>query len=145
MITLPRATTYAGKVTAIFDLFITQHVVSVPCVFHQLLAVGRWFPPGTPLSTRKLISSLSFHCLDMTLAVAETLNPNKLKTSRPTEVYPWFLLVATLRNGSICHYAALDSSCCCCSLCELCVTGLDSQQAVQSHMTESPSQIQMSD
>ena len=45
--------------------------------FHQLLAVGRWFPPGTPVSsTRKLISS-SFHRLDMPLAVAEALNPNK--------------------------------------------------------------------
>ena len=45
--------------------------------FHQLLAVGRWFPPGTSVSsTRKLISS-SFHRLDMTLAVAEALNPNK--------------------------------------------------------------------
>ena len=43
--------------------------------FHQLLAVGRWFPPGAPVSsTRKLISS-SFHRLDMTLAVAEALNP----------------------------------------------------------------------
>ena len=41
----------------------------------QLLAVGRWFPPGAPVSsTRKLISS-SFHRLDMTLAVAEALNP----------------------------------------------------------------------
>ena len=41
---------------------------------------GRWFPPGTPVSsTRKLISSSSFHCLDMTLAVAEALNPNKPK------------------------------------------------------------------
>ena len=30
--------------------------------FHQLLAVGRWFPPGTPLSsTRKLISSSHHH------------------------------------------------------------------------------------
>ena len=45
--------------------------------FHQLLAVGRWFPPGTPVSsTRKLMSS-SFHRLDMPLAVAEALNPNK--------------------------------------------------------------------
>ena len=45
--------------------------------FHQLLAVGRWFPPGTPVSsTIKLISS-SFHRLDMTLAVAEALTPNK--------------------------------------------------------------------
>ena len=49
--------------------------------FRQLLAVGRWFPPGTPVSsTRKLISSSSsFHRLDMTLAVAEALNPIKLK------------------------------------------------------------------
>ena len=47
--------------------------------FNQLLAVSRWFPPGTPVSsTRKLISSSSsFHRLDMTLAVAEALNPNK--------------------------------------------------------------------
>ena len=46
--------------------------------FHQLLAVGRWFPPGTPVSsTRKLISSSSFHRLNITLAVAEALNPNK--------------------------------------------------------------------
>ena len=46
--------------------------------FHQLLGVGRWFPPGTPVSsTRKLISSLLFHRLDMTLAVAEALTPNK--------------------------------------------------------------------
>ena len=42
--------------------------------FHRLFAVGRWFPPGTPVSsTRKLISSSSFHRLDMTLAVAEAL------------------------------------------------------------------------
>ena len=47
-----------------------------PCI--ELLAVGRWFPPGTPVSsTRKLISSSSFHRLDMTLAVAGALNPNK--------------------------------------------------------------------
>ena len=50
-------------------------------VFFMLIglsAVGRWFPPGTPVSsTRKLISSSSFHRLDMTLAVAEALNPNK--------------------------------------------------------------------
>ena len=40
-------------------------------------AVGQWFPPGTLVSsTTKLISSL-FHRLDMTLAVAEALNPNK--------------------------------------------------------------------
>ena len=46
--------------------------------FHQLLGVGRWFPPGTPVSsTRKLISSSSFHRLDMTLAVAKALNPSK--------------------------------------------------------------------
>ena len=48
--------------------------------FHQLLAVGRWFPPGTPVSS---IRKLTFHHhhphrLDMTLAVAEALTPNKL-------------------------------------------------------------------
>ena len=33
---------------------------------------------GTPVSsTRKLISSSSFHRLDMTLAIAEALNPSK--------------------------------------------------------------------
>ena len=56
-----------------------------PCVcdtFHQLLAVGRWFFPGTPVSSiRKLISSPSFHRLDMTLAVAEAVNINKPKPS----------------------------------------------------------------
>ena len=46
--------------------------------FLQLLAVGRWFPPGTPVSSsRKLISLTSFHRLDVTLAVAEALTPNK--------------------------------------------------------------------
>ena len=47
-------------------------------IVRQLLAADRWFPPGTPVSSsRKLISSSSFHCLDMTLAVAEALTPNK--------------------------------------------------------------------
>ena len=51
--------------------------------FHQLLAVGRWFPPGTPVSsTRKLISS-SVHRLDMTLVVAEALTPNKPNQTNP--------------------------------------------------------------
>ena len=55
---------------------------------HQLLAVGRWFPPGTPVSsTRKLISSSSFHRLDMTLAVAEALNPNKPNQTGKLLVY----------------------------------------------------------
>ena len=59
---------------------------------HQLLAVGRWFPPGTPVSsTRKLISSSSFHRLDMTLAVAEALNPNK-----PNQLY--FLTLSDLER-----------------------------------------------
>ena len=56
--------------------------------FHQLLAVGRWFPPGAPVSsTRKLISS-SFHRLDMTLAVAEALNPNKPNQTNFTKSHP---------------------------------------------------------
>ena len=55
--------------------------------FHQLLAVGRWFPPGTPVSsTRKLISSSSFLRHDMTLAVVEALNPNK---PNQTIIYLW--------------------------------------------------------
>ena len=46
--------------------------------FRQLLATGQWFPPSTPVpSNRKLISSSSFHHLDMTLAVAQALNPNE--------------------------------------------------------------------
>ena len=57
--------------------------------FHQLLAIGRWFPPGAPVSsTRKLISSSSFHRLDMTLAVAEALNtdkPNQLQMALQKE------------------------------------------------------------
>ena len=54
----------------------------------QLLAVGRWFPPGTPVSsTRKLISS-SFHRLDMTLAVAEALNPNTPNQNHGVLTYP---------------------------------------------------------
>ena len=60
--------------------------------FHQLLAAGRWFPPGTPVSsTRKLISSSSFHRLDMTLAVAGALNQwtNK-KGLRQSEVWKLF-------------------------------------------------------
>ena len=48
---------------------------------------GRWFPPGSPVSsTRKLISSSSFHRLDMTLAVAEALTPNKPNQSNISEV-----------------------------------------------------------
>ena len=35
--------------------------------FHLLLAVGRWFPPGTPVSSTKKLISSSFHRLDMTL------------------------------------------------------------------------------
>ena len=42
--------------------------------FHQLLAVGRWFPPGTPVSSTRKLTSSSFHYFDMTLAVAEALN-----------------------------------------------------------------------
>ena len=53
----------------------------------RLLATGRWFPPGIPVSsTRKLISSSSFHLLDMTLAVAEALNANKLNQTKPNHL-----------------------------------------------------------
>ena len=43
--------------------------------FRQFLAIGRWFSPGTPVSSTRRLTS-SFHRLDMTLAVAEALNPN---------------------------------------------------------------------
>ena len=43
----------------------------------DIIPVGRWFPPGTPVSSTKKLISSSFHRLDMTLAVAEALNPNK--------------------------------------------------------------------
>ena len=70
--------------------------------FHQLLAVGRWFPPGTPVSsTRKLISSSSFHRLDMTLAVAEALNPNK-----PNQTHISSLdILPICQNGKIRQYS----------------------------------------
>ena len=46
-------------------------ITSVTC------RIGRWFPPGTPVSSTKKLISSSFHRLDMTLAVAEALTPNK--------------------------------------------------------------------
>ena len=46
----------------------------------QSLAIDRWFPPGTPVSSTSE-SDISFHQssfhFDMTLAVAEALSPNK--------------------------------------------------------------------
>ena len=50
--------------------------------FHQLFAVGQWFPPGTPVSSNSEIdiSSSPYHCFDMTLAVAEVLSPNQPTT-----------------------------------------------------------------
>ena len=46
---------------------------------YQLLAVGRWFPPGTPVSsTSETDISSQFHRLDMTLAVSEALGSSKL-------------------------------------------------------------------
>ena len=47
----------------------------------QLVGVGRWFPPGAPVSSPSEtgISSSLFHCVDITLAVAEALDPNKAK------------------------------------------------------------------
>ena len=59
---------------------------------------NRWFPPGTPVSsTRKLISS-SFHRLDMTLAVAEALNPNK-----PNQTNRAFLPNLKLKDSKMEH------------------------------------------
>ena len=59
------------------------HITGDRVVAGRPVTVGQWFPPGTLVSsTRKLISSSSFHRLDMTLAVAEALNPNKPKTCK---------------------------------------------------------------
>ena len=45
----------------------------------QLLAVGGWFPPGTPPVSSTSETDISSPLPpDMTLAVAETLTPNKL-------------------------------------------------------------------
>ena len=53
-----------------------------PQYMSQLLSAGRWFSPGTPVSSaRKLISSSLIHRLDMTLVVAEALTPIHQKTS----------------------------------------------------------------
>ena len=90
-----------------------------------LLAIGRWFPLGTPVSsTRKLIlSSSSFHRLDMTLADAEALNPNKLNQTEPVIYKRLPPLIATfksvgyvastgreeaLRDYNRCSYTSLD-------------------------------------
>ena len=48
--------------------------------FHQLLAIGWWFPPGAPVSSTSETDIPSpFHRLDMTLAVGEALSQTKLK------------------------------------------------------------------
>ena len=74
--------------------------------FHQLLAVGRWFPPGTPVSsTRKLISSSSFHRLDMTLAVAEALNPNKPNQTFESESIARARVILCSAQGNYTPYA----------------------------------------
>ena len=76
----------------------TRHNSKTACMcekFHQLLAVGRWFPPGTPVSStrKKRISSSPFYRLDMTLAVAEALNPNKPNQTRTAELLPYKLTI----------------------------------------------------
>ena len=75
--------------------------------------VGRWFPPGTPVSsTRKLISSSSsFHRLDMTLAVAEALTPNN---ANPILVYN----IATTELYWVGDQGTLHNFCCCDSFSE---------------------------
>ena len=70
--------------------------------FHQLLAVGRWFPPGTPVSsTKKRISSSSFHRLDMTLAVAEALTPD----NKPIILIILLLIIIIIIIIIICMHA----------------------------------------
>ena len=75
-----RLTTHLGQVleTLCYGYLLTRLCEK----FHQLLAVGRWFPPGTPVSSTRTLISSSFHRLDMTLAVAEALNPNKPNLTR---------------------------------------------------------------
>ena len=56
-------------------------VSSVMCesvVDRTLLAVGRWFPPGAPVSSTSEtdIHHHNNHCLNMTVAVAEVLASN---------------------------------------------------------------------
>ena len=64
----------------------------------HFLAVGRWFPPGTPVSsTRKLISSSSFHRLDMTLAVAEALTP--INQTKPNPAHFSFPVLSTIQTN----------------------------------------------
>ena len=47
----------------IYPLFFNRFIVGLFLIYKSCL--GRWFPPGTPVSfTRKLISSSSFHRLD---------------------------------------------------------------------------------
>ena len=52
------------------------------------------------LEVRKLISSSSFHRLDMTLAVAEAVNPNKPKPNQLevwVSYFPW--IGGSVRDG----------------------------------------------
>ena len=44
-----------------------------------LLAVGRWFPPGTPVSSTSKTDVHPDHRLDMTLVVADVLKPQETK------------------------------------------------------------------
>ena len=46
------------------------------CVFLSSCSPPPQFPPSTPVSSTRKPISPSFHCLDMTLAVAGALNPN---------------------------------------------------------------------
>ena len=55
------------------------------CKHQYMYIIYKTLPRGVCSSTRKLISSSSFHRLDMTLAVAEALNPNKPKNPRGVE------------------------------------------------------------
>ena len=58
------------------------------------------FPPGTPVSsTRKLISSPSFHRFDMILVVAEALNPQKtINVKRACHIHKQHQPVTSIAN-----------------------------------------------
>ena len=88
--------------------------------------VGRWFPPGTPVSsTRKLISSSSLHRLDMTLADPDQTKPNHVPclshhVSLPVNTTSTTVYVREINRCNIFRHRACDGNNT--PSCELCNT-----------------------
>ena len=78
----------------------------------------RWFPPGTPVSSTRTLISSSFHRLDMTLAVAEALNPNKPIKNLCSIYIQWSPLITKELGGRkkfvICGHSLYAGSCSVC-------------------------------